>query len=126
MGDVISVSRTGSSGIFRNFKSLIMSKKLIEWTEKLRKQFYQDLLQAVCEDPDTSYGFCHYITKVTRNSDVYPYLFGYHLEWVKEDLPELYKAMNPDSWKGKFMFPTTKKGWQQRINMLVDVINQMK
>jgi|688.fasta_scaffold155143_3 hypothetical protein len=99
-------------------------------THKQRLSFYKELLKVVCDDPHTGYGFCYYITREMKSwyikNKVYP-ICAYDDDKFKKHLPELYKMKpektyynNPAYW-----FAPTPKGWQQRIDLLQQVIDNM-
>lgn len=103
-------------------------------TKKQRLSFYKELLRVVCENSSVEGGFCRYITSYMRNwysDNGVELVWAYLDEEFKQNLPELYK-MKPKitdlKWDGEvdYWFPCTKQGWQQRIDLLVSVINKME
>lgn len=97
-------------------------------TKKQRLSFYKELLRIVCEDHETDFGFCHYISREMgdwyRSNSVKP-IWAYHCDDFQKNLPELY-AMKPKNSDESYWFPCTKEGWQQRIDKLHSLIVKMK
>lgn len=88
-------------------------------TKKQRHQFYKKLLKNICEDPNTSYGLCLYVFK-TVTIDV---RFGRHLC----DFPELCSKRPKRMYKyGVYWFPCTTKGWEKRIALVEQCIEETK
>lgn len=88
-------------------------------TKKKRLKFYKELLEVVCEDPDTCVGMCYYISRIinveTFDGDV-----------IIKQFPELWKHKPKKIWHGDYWFPLDGKGWQKRINIIHNVIQEME
>ena len=89
----------------------------------LRLEFYKKLLDVVCKDPSTKFGYCYYICEKLLHRTHYEF-------YIMEHLPELaaYKTPYEERYTGYpfHWFPCTKAGWQKRINILVKIINKME
>jgi hypothetical protein len=92
-------------------------------TKKKRHEYYKKLLEVVCADPDTDIGFCWYIAYAMEK---FHFIWAYDSKTFKKELPELfsYKPHNPNY--SVHWFNTDKKGWQKRINILMECIEKTK
>lgn len=81
-------------------------------TKKKRLKFYKQLLKVVCEDPDTCVGMCFYIRRITKN------------EYYINDFFELYERKPKGA--GIYWFPLDDKGWQKRIDIIYNIIQEME
>ena len=98
-------------------------------TKAQRLSFYKELLNVVCEDECTDFGFCYYITIHMRHwywGNRVNRIYAFDVHDFEKNLPELY-AIRPTSKKvGGYWFPCTHGGWQKRIDRLVSIINKME
>ena len=95
---------------------------------KKRLSLYKELLKVVCKDPDTHIGYCWYISnrlEKWRKLNNYPFINAYNEEKFKKHLPELY-AHKPETMINGYWFSCTRAGWQKRINILVEIINDLE
>lgn len=96
-------------------------------TKKERKYFYEELLEMVCKDPSVKQGYCYYVSKLAcKLEGKYKELSeGYNLFFIPVYLPELYAVKPPHKITLDFWFPCNRKGWQERITLLEEVISKM-
>ena len=91
-------------------------------TKKERNKYYKELLEVVCADSNTKMGFCWYITCEMKK---FPFIWAYDSSTFRKELPELfsYKPVRSDH---VHWFNMDKKGWQKRINILMECIEKTK
>lgn len=97
-------------------------------TKKQRLSFYKELLRIVCEDPSVDVGFCSYITNGMDewyNLTKVKWIYAYDDAVFAKRLPELW-SYNPFLEKPSYWFPKDKKGWQKRIDILVEIIEKLE
>jgi hypothetical protein len=90
---------------------------------KLKLKFYKELLEVVCKDPDTSVGFCYYISYEMGNfyiingmEKIYPYT-------DRDSWSELYSRL-PEAGAYEYCLPPTPAGWRKRIEILHNLIQE--
>ena len=94
-----------------------------------RLKVYKELLDIVCRDPKTHYGFCYYIDQAP--SFVRTYLnsrFWMTIDVIKYELPELYSLKPARTWEINtgYWFAPNVPGWNRRIKLLWQMINKME
>lgn len=87
-------------------------------TKKKRLKFYKELLKVVCEDPDTYVGMCYYISRIIN-------VEMYDRDEIIKQFPELWKH-RPKIKSGGYWFPLDDKGWQKRIDIIHNIIQEME
>ncbi len=87
-------------------------------TKKKRLKFYKQLLEVVCEDPDTCVGMCFYISRIIN-------VEMYDGDEIIKQFPELWKY-RPKIKSGGYWFPLNSKGWQKRIDIIYNIIQEME
>ena len=87
-------------------------------TKKKRLKFYKELLKMVCEDPDTCVGMCYYISRIIN-------VQMYHRDEIIKQFPALWKH-KPKITSGAHWFPLDDKGWQKRIDIIHNIIQEME
>lgn len=94
-------------------------------TKKQKLSFYKELLKVVCENLNTRRGFCWYINNMDHwyTENKVPCIDAYDKKEFNKHLPELYayKLNNKGYW-----FPENARGWQKRIDILVEIIEKLK
>jgi len=89
---------------------------------KKQLAFYKELLRRVCKDPDTYIGFCYHIY------DMYDWFLWKKMTPIdpyrsSEGWKELYSRLPKHSGNG-YAFPRNSKGWEKRIQILHDLIQE--
>lgn len=89
-------------------------------------EFYKALLKIVCSDPSTDWGLCFYITKSEQLRSI-KRVYAYCDADFKKQLPVLWK-LKPKSASKKtgYWFKCDAEGWQKRINLVLEAIEQTK
>ena len=85
-------------------------------TKRERLKFYKRLLKVVCEDPDVSCGFCHYIFDMS----------SMYYDDMEKNFPELWAKKPIRQWNAVYWFSCTYRGWKKRIALLEEVIHEME
>ena len=107
------------------------------FTKRERKAFYKGLLKMVCDSSCTDNGFCWYLDELgyfpgylpnEKLFDKYVNIHSsylYDVEFMEEQLPELWAIKPKDKHGLCYWWPETPKGWQIRINKLHNIIQRM-
>lgn len=107
------------------------------FTKQERKSFYKGLLKIVCDSPSTSNGFCFYLDEIVyfprylsneKLYDKYTNLqrsYLYDIDFMEEQLPELWAIKPKDKYGLCYWWAETPKGWETRINKLHNIIQSM-
>jgi len=88
-------------------------------TKKKRLKFYKELLKVVCEDPDTCEGMCYYISRIINVKK------RYDRDGIIKQFPELWKH-RPKIKSRDYWFPLDDEGWQKRIDIIHNIIQEME
>ena len=89
-------------------------------TKKKRLKFYKQLLKVVCEDPDTCVGMCYYIGRIIN-------VERYAGDELIKQFPELWKHKPKRMcYVAGYWFPLDDKGWQKRIDIIHNIIQEME
>lgn len=92
--------------------------------------FYKKLLDEVCKDSRTHFGFCYYVPCALLDMEgKYRTAYNRHImseQLIKHELPELY-AIKPQRCRyPNYWYSPTASGWQTRINKLYKIIKTME
>ena len=94
-----------------------------------RRICYIKLLDMVCKDSNTHFGFCYYVRELMYSKQTYRNkMFGYVMteELIKNEFPELYSNKpNNLSVGDTYWFELNPEGWEKRIRKLNNIIQTM-